>query len=179
MGVGPDDVVDFVIKRRRGKIERKDAGNPTVKAVLWCNEFSACVFTHLMSGDRSVTVFVNLWNQLLKRQFSQHLSVGLHGLPSHFFSNFQTERIVVIEVPVTVGQVQPGLEAFDVHPCVGHGPHRSADLSRRDVLAFDVQLSVNLRLTAIGDVEDREFRQAVRSPVTVGLVPTHGVHHGV
>ena len=58
-----------------------------------------------------------------------------------------------------------------------HGSNGAVDLSGRDVGAFDEEFSVDLWLTAIGDVNDGEFRQAVASPHVVFVVPPHGVRH--
>ena len=60
-----------------------------------------------------------------------------------------------------------------------HGSNGAVDLSSRDVGAFDEEFPVNLWLTAIGDVNDGEFRQAVASPRVVFVVPPHGVRHRV
>ena len=58
-----------------------------------------------------------------------------------------------------------------------HGSDGAIDLSSRDVRAFDEEFSVNLWLTAIGDVNDGEFGEAVASPHVVFFVPPHGVSH--
>ena len=60
-----------------------------------------------------------------------------------------------------------------------NGANGAVDLSSRDVGAFDEEFSINLWLTSIGDVNDREFRQAVAAPHVVFVVPTHGVGHRV
>ena len=132
-----------------------------------------------MRGDFAVAVVVHLRDKIGEGQLRQHFSIVEHDLPGDFFSDFQAQRVVVIQVPVSIGEVQPRLQPLDVHPCVGHGSHCSADFTCRDVTAFDEQFLHHVRLRSVADVKHREFGEAVGSPRTVVLVPTHRINDGV
>ena len=100
-------MVHLVVKGRGGQVEGEDTGNAPVDAVLRRHEFAAGIVAHGVENHLAVAVFVDLWNQILKRQTFQNLAVALHLLERKFFSDFQTKRVVVFEVPIARGEIQP------------------------------------------------------------------------
>ena len=100
-------MVHLEIKRCGGHIEREDARNTTIETVFRRHKLTAGVVAHRVKRDVTVAVFVHLRNQVFKRQRFECFAVALHPLVTKFFSNFQPKRVIVLEVPITCGKVQP------------------------------------------------------------------------
>ena len=100
-------MVHFVIEGCGSQIKGEDTGDAPVDAVFWRHEFTARVIAHGVKNHLAVAVFVDLWNQILKRQTFQDFAVALHLLEGEFLSDFQTKRVVVFEVPITGWEIQP------------------------------------------------------------------------
>ncbi len=100
-------MVNLVVKGRGCQVKGEDAGNAPIDAVLRRHEFPARVIAHGVKNHLAVAVFVDLWNQILKRQTFQDLAVALHLLEGKFLSDFQTKRVVVFEIPITGWEIQP------------------------------------------------------------------------
>ena len=132
-----------------------------------------------MNAHFPIAVFVHLWNQIGQFKRIDGLGVLHHGLKGHFFSNFESQWVIVVQIPVPCRKVKPRFDIGDVHRCVGHRPHRSVHLPCRDVGPFDEEFSLHVGLASIGDIDNGEFGEAAGAPRPTVVTPPHGVNQWV
>ncbi len=129
----------------------------------------------MVGQDRLLNTLVHLGQQVFERQTVDDLAVSFDGFPRGLLTQLATQRVVVFQTVVTVRQLKPRRQTWNVHPRMRHGTDATVDLACGGIPALDVQFALNLRRGAVVHVEDGELGQGGGAPRAVVAAPAHGL----